>query len=100
MFSALNNVPRSGGQSLLDCPDKEAAFAGYNLSELPDKVFADFCNEVVRHAYRKSANEENLIGIAYQEDILSDRSTPSAEESNTHAFNLPITVSGDNLRAS
>lgn len=70
----LDNVPRSGGQSLLDCPDKEAVFAGYNRSELPDKVFADFCNEVVRHSYRKSANEENLIGRVYQEDILSDRS--------------------------
>ncbi|CNK90365.1 MULTISPECIES: hypothetical protein [Yersinia] len=72
----LDNVPRSGGQSLLDCPDKEAVFAGYNRSELPDKVFADFCNEVVRHSYRKSANEENLIGRVYQEDILSDRSPP------------------------
>lgn len=71
----LDNVLQSGGQSLLYCPDKAAIFAGYNLSELTDKAFADFCDEVSRHAYRKSFNEENLIGIVYQEDIIAMNGT-------------------------
>ncbi len=94
----LDDVLRTGGRSLLDCPDSEAIFARYPLSDMPPEEFTTLCDRVAEHAWHRSTREENLIGMISSEDRLSGRS-PSAADIRTDHWDLPLTVKGDTLPA-
>lgn len=94
----FDDILRTGGQSLLDCPNREDIFARYPLSDLSQKEFTTFCHAVAKHAWHRSVRKENLIGIIYIEDRLSGRA-PSAANINTENWNLPLTIKGDTLPA-
>ncbi|MBN1087294.1 hypothetical protein JNO12_24370 [Erwinia aphidicola] len=86
----------AGGRSLLECPDRNAIFSRYPLKEITPEEFSDFCDNLVRHAYNRTSNEENLVGLVYREDRVSGRS-PSATTIETEHLNMPLSVSGDTL---
>lgn len=86
----------SSGRSVLACAERESIFGSYKINDLPDVAFAEFCGEIAKYTYQKTINEENMIGIVYLEDMKSGRS-PSAAEINTTDFNIPLTVSGEQL---
>lgn len=90
------NVLRSRGMSLLKCPDRDAIFSRYSLAEMTPEEYSDFCETTASHAYGRTANEENLIGLIYSEDRVSGRS-PSATSIETEHLNKPLSVSGDTL---
>ena len=92
----LDDVLQTDGQSLLDCPDREAIFARYPLGDMPPEKFKSLCDAVAEYAWDCSAREENLIGMIFSEDRLSGRS-PSAANIRTENWDLPLTIKGDTL---
>lgn len=94
----LDDVLTTQGQSLLLNPDKEKIFSRYKLDQIKSSELVSLYDAIAKHAWERSINEENLIGMVFKEDRLAGRS-PSAINIGTGHWNIPITVKGDILPA-
>lgn len=92
----IQDVMGSAGYSILKPSNKDLLFTSFKINTLPENVKVALNDELARYTYQKSINEENMIGILYEEDMESGRS-PSAMEINTAIFDIPLTVSGDSI---
>jgi len=94
--STREKVLKSHGSVLLNSTEKLFVFSKHKINELSDEVINLFSEEVAMYAYQKSLDERNMIGIVYLEDMEKGR-TPSAENIDASAFNIPVVVSDDDL---
>lgn len=90
------NVLSTRGKSVLECPEREAIFSRYQLDKMAPDEFLAFMEATANHAYGRTVNEENLIGLIYSEDRVSGRS-PSAAGIETAHLKLALSVRGDSL---